>query len=125
MRKVAGVMSSRFSFSIDSIIQGYHVFKDPCTDPDYDEELECVCEPYFKCGGCENEISGDTVIVGRVLDQYLQYVLYLFIRRSGVSHMHPADICGFFETSSLAFVTANGSTASLDGVWQLLIQSLW
>ena len=45
LRKVASVMSSCFTFLIDSFIQGYHVFKDLCTDPDYDEELECVCEP--------------------------------------------------------------------------------
>ena len=38
-------MSSHFTFSIDSMIQGYHVFKDLCTDSDYDEEHECVCKP--------------------------------------------------------------------------------
>ena len=51
------------------------------TDPDYDEELECVCEPgnlsdpYMVA--VKKEISGDAVIVGCVLDQYLQYFLYL------------------------------------------------
>ena len=44
LRKVASVMSSCFTFSIDSFIRGYRVFKDLCTDPDYDKELECVCE---------------------------------------------------------------------------------
>ena len=34
-----------FTFSIDSMIRGYHVYKDIWTDPDYDEELECVREP--------------------------------------------------------------------------------
>ena len=38
-------MSFHFTFSIDSRIRGYHVFKDVATDPDYDEKLECVSEP--------------------------------------------------------------------------------
>ena len=51
------------------------------TDPDYDKELECVCkpgnlsDPYMVA--VKKEISGDAVIVGCVLDQYLQYFLYL------------------------------------------------
>ena len=72
-------MSSRFTFSIDSMIQGYHVFKDLCTDPDCDEELECVCEPFnlsdLYVVAVKKEISGDAVVVGHVLDQCLQYVL--------------------------------------------------
>ena len=35
LRKVTSIMSPRFTFSIDSMIRGYHVFKDLCTDPDY------------------------------------------------------------------------------------------
>ena len=81
LRKVASVVSSRFTFSIDSMIRGYHVFKDLCTNPDYDEELECVCEPgnlsITYMVAVKKEISGDAVIVGHVLDQYLQYVVYL------------------------------------------------
>ena len=45
------------------------------TNPDYDDELECVCE----CGNLSDlytvavkrEISGDAVVVGHALDQYL------------------------------------------------------
>ena len=57
------------------------MFKDVCTNPNYDEELECVCEPgnlsdpYMVA--VKREISGDAVIIGCVLDQYLQYILYL------------------------------------------------
>ena len=73
-------MLSRFTFSID-MIRGYHVFKDICTDPDYDEELECVCEPGNLSDpyvvAVKKEISGDAVVVGHVLDKYLQYALYL------------------------------------------------
>ena len=42
-REVASIMFSCFTFSIDSMIRAYHVLKDLCTDPNYDEELECVC----------------------------------------------------------------------------------
>ena len=73
-------MLSRFTFSID-MIRGYHVFKDLCTDSDYDEELECVCEPGNLSDpyvvAVKKEISGDAVVVGHVLDKYLQYALYL------------------------------------------------
>ena len=34
-----------------------------------------LSDPYI--GAMKKEISGDAVIVGHVLDQYLQYVLYL------------------------------------------------
>ena len=36
---------STYSFSIESMIRGYHVYKDIWNDPDCDEELECKCEP--------------------------------------------------------------------------------
>ena len=100
LRKVASIMLSGFILSIDLMIQGYRVFKDLRTDPDYNEKLECVCEP----GNLSDpyvmavkNISGDTVVVGHVLDQYLQYLCSIFIRQGGMSHMHPAAIRGFLK----------------------------
>ena len=48
------------------------------TDPNYDKELKCVCEPgnlsdpYVVV--VKKEIFGDAVIVGHVLDQYVLYL---------------------------------------------------
>ena len=77
-QRVSSVMSSRFTFLIHSMIRGYHVYKDIWTDPDYDEELECVREPGNSSDpyavAVKREISGDSVMF---LDRYLQYVRYL------------------------------------------------
>ena len=78
------------------MIQGYHVFEDLCTDPDYDEELKCVCEP----GNLSNpyavavkkEISGDTC--SRSISPICS-----------VSHSYASCYCLWnLETSLLAFV---------------------
>ena len=83
LRKVglASVLSSSFTFSIDSMIWGYHVFKDLHIYWSRLWRRTWVCEPgnlsdpYMVA--VKKEISGDAVIVGCVLDQYLQYFPYL------------------------------------------------
>ena len=58
------------------------------------------------------KISRDAVLIGHVLDQYLRYV-YIYKTRWRVAY---ASGCysQIFETSLLAFVTANGGTVSLN-----------
>ena len=81
------------------------MFKDLCTDPDYDEELECACEP----GNLSNTYAvavkkdGDAAVVGQI------NMLYIYKMRWRVTY---ASFCysQIFETPSLAFVTANGGT---------------
>ena len=79
--------------------EGYHVFKDLCTNPDYDEEFECVCEPDAYAVAVKKEISGDAVVVGHILDQYFQYFLHIYKTRWHVTYirMHPAAIYGFLK----------------------------
>ena len=61
---------STYSFSIESMIQGYHVYKDIWNDPDCDEVLECNCEPGNSSDpyamAVLKEITGADTVVGHV-----------------------------------------------------------
>ena len=69
------------------MIRGYHVYKDIWTDPDYDEELECVREPGNSSDplavAVKKEISGDAVVVGHV-PRSISPICSIFIRRGGI-----------------------------------------
>ena len=73
------------------------MFKDLCTNPDNDKEFECVCEPNAYAVAVKKEVSGDTVVVGHVLDQYFQYFLHLYDEVACHIRMHPAAIHRFLK----------------------------
>ena len=72
------------------------MFEDLCTNPDYGKELKCVYEPGNLSDpyvvAVKKEIYGDAVIVATSISP----ICSIFIRRGGVSHIHPAATHGFF-----------------------------
>jgi len=61
---------SAYSFSIESMIQGYYVYKDIWDDPSVDEELWCKHEPGNPSDpyavAVIKEIIGDEVVFGHI-----------------------------------------------------------
>ena len=77
---------STYSFSIESMIRGYHVYKDIWNDPDCDEVLECKREPGNSSDpyavAVLKEITGADTVVGHV-PRSISSICSIFLRRGG------------------------------------------
>ena len=77
---------SSYCFSIESMIRGYHVYKNIWDDPSIDEELWCKREPGNPSDpyavAVIKEIVGDDVVVGHV-PRAISSICSIFLRRGG------------------------------------------
>ena len=80
---------STYSFSIESMIQGYHVYKDIWSDPDDEAVLECKCKPGNSSDpyavAVLKEITGADTVVGHV-PRAISSICTTFLRRSGSTY---------------------------------------
>ena len=76
---------SAYSFSIESMIRGYHVYKNIWNDPLDDEELECKCEP----GNSSDPYAVAVMESTQLLDQLevFKYRYFLILKTADCSHM--------------------------------------
>ena len=77
---------STYDFSIESMIQGYHVYKDIWNDPDCDEVHECKREPGNSSDPYTvaelKEITGADTVAGHV-PRSISSICSIFLRRGG------------------------------------------